>query len=210
MQIEAQGLSKRYAREWIFRDLTYTFRPGTATAILGPNGAGKSTLLNTLLGQLLPTAGTLSYSHRGRPVPSDEVPPLLAYAAPYLELIEELTLTELLAFHTRFKPLQPGLTPQQLIERMYLETARHKLVRDFSSGMKQRLKLALALYADAPLLLLDEPTTNLDRAGVAWYHEHVRATLPGRTVLVSSNVPEEYDFCQDHLLITDFAGRAGR
>lgn len=210
MQIEAHGLSKRYAREWIFRDLTHTFRPGTATAILGPNGAGKSTLLNTLSSQLLPTAGTLTYMHQGRPVAADDVPPLLAYAAPYLELIEELTLTELLAFHTRFKPLQPGLTPAQLIERMYLENSRHKLVRDFSSGMKQRLKLALALYAAAPLLLLDEPTTNLDRAGVAWYHEHVRATLAGRTVLVSSNVPEEYDFCTEQLVITDFGARAAR
>lgn len=210
MQIEATGLGKRYAREWIFRNLTHTFREGTATAVLGPNGSGKSTLLNTLSGQLLSTAGTLSFAHQGRTVPVEEMPPLLAYAAPYLELIEELTLTELLHFHTRFKPLKPGVSQQQLVELMYLEKSRHKLVRDFSSGMKQRLKLALALYADTPLLLLDEPTTNLDRAGVAWYQEHVRTTLAGRTVLVSSNVPEEYDFCQEQLLITDFGAQAAR
>ncbi|SHK79726.1 ABC transporter ATP-binding protein [Hymenobacter psychrotolerans] len=210
MQIEATGLSKRYARDWIFRGLTHTFQPGTATAVLGPNGAGKSTLLNTLSGQLLPTAGTLRYTQAGTLVPVEEMPPLLAYAAPYLELIEELTLTELLQFHTRFKPLRPGFGPKQLIELMYLEKSSHKLVRDFSSGMKQRLKLALALYADTPLLLLDEPTTNLDRAGVAWYQEHVRATLAGRTVLVSSNVPEEYDFCSSQLLITDFGAQAAR
>ena len=210
MQIEAIGLSKRYARDWIFRNLTHTFRPGTATAVLGPNGAGKSTLLNTLSGQLLPTAGTLSYTHQGRLVPVEELPPLLAYAAPYLELIEELTLIELLLFHTRFKPLRPGLAHKQLIELMYLEKSSHKLVRDFSSGMKQRLKLALALYADTPLLLLDEPTTNLDRAGVAWYLEHAAATLAGRTVLVSSNVPEEYSFCTEQLLITDFGAQAAR
>ena len=140
----------------------------------------------------------------------EDVPRQLAYCAPYLELIEELTLSELLTFHTRFKPLRPGLTPQALTELMYLENSRHKLVRDFSSGMKQRLKLALALYADAPLLLLDEPTTNLDRAGVAWYQEHVRATLAGRTVLVSSNVPEEYEFCAERLNVTDFGARAAR
>lgn len=210
MQIETSGLGKRYAREWVFRGLTHTFRPGSATAVLGPNGAGKSTLLNTLSGQLLPTAGTLTYAHQGRAVPVEEVPPLLAYAAPYLELIEELTLIELLRFHTRFKPLRPGISPTWLTELMYLENSRHKLVRDFSSGMKQRLKLALALYADTPLLLLDEPTTNLDRAGVAWYQEHVRATLAGRTVLVSSNVLEEYDFCAEHLNVTDFGARAAR
>ena len=210
MQIDATGLGKRYAREWIFRNLTHTFRPGSATAVLGPNGAGKSTLLNTISGQLLATDGTLRYQHRGQVVPVEQVPSLLAYAAPYLELIEELTLTELLHFHTRFKPLRPGVTPTGLIELMYLEKSRHKLVRDFSSGMKQRLKLALALYADTPLLLLDEPTTNLDRSGVAWYLEHVHATLAGRTVLVSSNVPEEYSFCNEVLNITDFQARAAR
>ncbi|RSK41204.1 ABC transporter ATP-binding protein [Hymenobacter perfusus] len=210
MQITATGLSKRFAREWIFRDLTHTFRAGTATAILGPNGAGKSTLLNTLSGQILPTAGTILYEHQGRPVAVEDVPARLAYAAPYLELIEELSLTELIRFHTRFKPLRPGLSAEELITLMYLEKSRHKLVRDFSSGMKQRLKLALALYADTPLLLLDEPTTNLDRTGVEWYLEHVRATLAGRTVLVSSNVPEEYDFCTAQVNITDFGAKAAR
>ncbi|GGF25476.1 ABC transporter ATP-binding protein [Hymenobacter cavernae] len=210
MQITAAGLSKRFHRDWIFRDLTHTFEPGTATAILGPNGSGKSTLLNTLSGQLLATEGTLTYTYQGQLVAVEEVPQLLAYCAPYLELIEELTLTELLQFHTRFKPLRAGLTNEGLIERMYLEKSRHKLVRDFSSGMKQRLKLGLALYAAAPLLLLDEPTTNLDRTGVEWYREHVRATALGRLVLISSNVAEEYDFCSTHLDVTSFGVKPTR
>jgi ABC-type multidrug transport system ATPase subunit len=202
--IEANGLGKRFQRDWIFRGLTRTFRPGSATAVLGPNGAGKSTLLNTISGQLLPTEGTLSYALAGRPVPVEEVPRHLAYAAPYLELLEELTLLELLRFHTRFKPLRTGCSIDGLIDLMYLGLARQRLVREFSSGMKQRLKLGLALYADAPLLLLDEPTTNLDATGVAWYQEHVRATRSGRTLLLSSNVPAEYDFCDEQLLVTDF------
>nr|WP_262905246.1 ABC transporter ATP-binding protein [Hymenobacter nitidus] len=201
-------MGKRFSREWIFRGLNHVFQPGTATAVLGPNGSGKSTLLNTLSGQILPTEGTLAYSFRSQPVPVEDVPRRLAYCAPYLELIEELTLTELLHFHTRFKPLRPGMTPPRLIELMYLEKSRHKMVRDFSSGMKQRLKLALALYADSPLLLLDEPTTNLDRTGVAWYLEHVAATVAGRLVIVSSNVPEEYSFCQQQLNVTDFGAKA--
>ncbi|TGE20065.1 ABC transporter ATP-binding protein [Hymenobacter elongatus] len=210
MRIEATKLGKRFHREWIFRGLNHTFHPGTATAVLGPNGSGKSTLLNTLSGQILPTEGSLVYSFQGQPVAVEDVPRRLAYCAPYLELIEELTLSELLHFHTRFKPLRPGITPAQLIERMYLEKSRHKLVRDFSSGMKQRLKLGLALYADSPLLLLDEPTTNLDRAGVAWYQEHVQATVAGRLVIVSSNVPEEYAFCQHQISVTDFGAQAAR
>ena len=204
MQITATGLGKRFQRDWIFRGLTRAFRPGSATAVLGPNGAGKSTLLNTVSGQLLPTEGELSYSLGGRPVAVEDVPQHLAYAAPYLELLEELTLFELLQFHTKFKPLRPGISFDKLIELMYLEKSRQQLVREFSSGMKQRLKLALALYADAPLLLLDEPTTNLDATGVAWFLEHVAATRAGRTVLLSSNVAAEYAFCDEVLLVTDF------
>ena len=210
VQITATGLGKRFRRDWIFRGLTRTFRPGSATAVLGPNGAGKSTLLNTFSGQLLPTEGTLNYTLAGRAVAVEDVPAHLAYAAPYLELLEELTLLELLQFHTRFKPLRPGLTLERLIGIMYLDKARHQLVREFSSGMKQRLKLALALYAEAPLLLLDEPTTNLDTTGVAWYLEHVQAARPSRTLLLSSNVPAEYGFCDEHILVTDFqAARVG-
>lgn len=207
MQIEAIGLGKRFGRDWIFRDLTHTFRPGTATALLGPNGAGKSTLLQVLAAYTLPTAGDLRFSLGGQEVPADEAARYLALCAPYQELIEEFTLAELLHFHTRFRPLRLGLSPTQLADLLQLAHARHKLIRDFSSGMKQRVKLGLALYSEAPLLLLDEPTTNLDRAGVAWYHEHVAATTPGRLVLVSSNVAEEYTFCQERLTVTDFAPR---
>ena len=204
MVIDASGLGKRFQRDWVFRRLTRIFRAGSATAVLGPNGAGKSTLLNTISGQLLPTEGALTYALAGRAVAVEDLPLHLAYAAPYLELLEELTLQETLQFHTQFKPLRPGITPDKLMGLMYLEKSRHQMVREFSSGMKQRLKLALALYAAAPLLLLDEPTTNLDATGVAWYQEHVRATRTGRTLLLSSNVPAEYAFCDEQLLVTDF------
>ena len=204
LQIDAAGLGKRYGREWIFRELSYAFRPGTATALLGPNGAGKSTLLNTLAGQLLPTAGTVTYSLAGKTLAVEDVPRHLAYCAPYLELLEDFTLSEFLQFHTRFKPLRPGLTIEQLLDIMYLQKSRNQIIRAFSSGMKQRLKLGLALYAAAPLLLLDEPTTNLDATGQAWYQEHVRATRAGRTLLLSSNIPAEYALCEAQITVSDF------
>jgi ABC-type multidrug transport system ATPase subunit len=205
MRLDAQNLGRRYGRQWIFRLLSHDFQPGTATAILGPNGAGKSTLLSILAGQLLPSEGSVAYSLAGQPVPVAEVPRHLAYCAPYLELPEDFTLLELLAFHTRLKPLRPGLSAAELVELMYLYKARHQAVRTFSSGMKQRLKLGLALYAAAPLLLLDEPTTNLDAQGAAWYLEHVaRVRDAGRLVIVSSNVPAEYGFCEAQVRITDF------
>jgi len=205
MRLDAQNLGRRYGRQWIFRQLSHDFQPGSATAILGPNGAGKSTLLSILAGQLLPSEGQVAYSLAGKPVPVADVPRHLAYCAPYLELPEDFTLLELLAFHTRLKPLQPGLSVAGLVDIMYLQRARHQAVRTFSSGMKQRLKLGLALYAAAPLLLLDEPTTNLDAQGTAWYLEHVaRVRNADRLVVVSSNVPAEYGFCDAQVRITDF------
>ena len=211
MEINATGLGKRYQRDWIFRGLTRQFAAGSATAVLGPNGAGKSTLLNTVSGQLLPTEGRLTYTLAGREVAVEDLPRHLAYAAPYLELLEELTLLELLRFHTRFKPLRPGVSLAQLVDILYLQPAQNQLIREFSSGMKQRLKLGLALYAAAPLLLLDEPTTNLDATGAAWFQEHLAATRAGRTILLSSNVPAEYGFCDEQLLVTAFQpARAGQ
>jgi len=205
--LTAHDLGRRYGRQWIFRHLSYAFAPGSATAVLGPNGAGKSTLLSILAGQLLPTEGQMHYALGGRALPVAEVPRQLAYCAPYLELPEEFTLLELLAFHTRLQPLRVGVSVADLVDIMYLHKARHQAVRTFSSGMKQRLKLGLALYAATPLLLLDEPTTNLDATGAAWYQAQVAAARQadaGRVVVVSSNVPAEYAFCEAAVRITDF------
>jgi ABC-type multidrug transport system ATPase subunit len=207
LALTAHDLGRRYGRQWIFRHLSHEFAPGSATAVLGPNGAGKSTLLSILAGQLLPTEGHTSYALGSQPLPVAQVPRQLAYCAPYLELPEEFTLLELLAFHTRLKPLRAGVSATDLVDIMYLRQARHQPVRTFSSGMKQRLKLGLALYADTPLLLLDEPTTNLDAAGAAWYQAQVaeaRAADAARVVVVSSNVPAEYGFCEAAVRITDY------
>ncbi|QMU30031.1 ABC transporter ATP-binding protein [Adhaeribacter radiodurans] len=203
MQIKLTKLGKRYNYDWIFRHLNYEFESDKAYAILGYNGSGKSTFINTLSGNLVPSEGLIEYHVHSKKVPVEEVYRYLSFSAPYLELVEELTLIELIHFHTRFKPLR-DLTPQQLIERMYLEKARYKFVKDFSSGMKQRLKLGLAIYTDAPLLLLDEPTTNLDQAGINWYLDHVSQNQAGRLVVVCSNIAHEYQFCDETLDITEF------
>ncbi|PSR56346.1 ABC transporter ATP-binding protein [Adhaeribacter arboris] len=203
MKIKLTGLGKRYNYDWIFRHLTSEFVSNKAYAILGYNGSGKSTFINTLSGNLVPSEGIIDYQVNSKTVPVEEVYRFLSFSAPYLELIEELTLTELIQFHTRFKPLR-NLTPNQLIQRMYLEKSRNKYVKDFSSGMKQRLKLGLAIYTDAPLLLLDEPTTNLDQTGINWYLEHISQNQADRLVIVCSNIAHEYQFCHETLDITQY------
>ena len=204
MKIELEQAGKRYRTEWVLRGIDLCLLPGRRYAVTGPNGSGKSTLLRLLSGHLTPSRGAVRFSYEGRAVPVSEVYRHLAYAAPYIELIEEFTLQEALQFHRRFQPYLPGLSDEAMLDLLAFPRARHKPVRHFSSGMKQRLKLALALGSDTSLLLLDEPTTNLDRQGVEWYRALVDRFAGERLVVVASNVEVDYEFCEEGVDILGF------
>jgi ABC-type multidrug transport system ATPase subunit len=191
--IKASGLSKRYNREWIFRGFDYSFDAGCTYAITGPNGSGKSTLLQVLWGQTPPTAGTLDYySQTSTRIDPEGLHLHLAIAAPYMDLIEEFTLEEQIRFHFSLRRLRDGLKPEELPERMYLQDARKKFIGNFSSGMRQRVKLALAFYTHADVLFLDEPGTNLDHHAFDWYLEQLQGVSPHTMVVIASNEPAEY------------------
>jgi len=191
--IKATGLSKRYNREWIFRGLDYSFDAGRTYAITGPNGSGKSTLLQVLWGQIPPTAGTVDYyTGAAAKVDPERLHHHLAIAAPYMDLIDEFTLEEQIRFHFSLRGLRDGLSLEELPERMYLQDARHKFIGNFSSGMRQRLKLALAFYTHADVLFLDEPGTNLDHRAFDWYLEQLQGLPSHMVVLIASNEPTEY------------------
>lgn len=191
MKISTHNLGKRYNREWIFRNANLTLESGNTYAITGPNGSGKSTLLQVLWGQLPPSAGCIQYFNETGEVSAADVYRELSIASPYMDLIDELTLEETVAFHFKFKKPIGGMTIADIITRMDLQHARTKTIQQFSSGMKQRLKLALAFFSETPMLFLDEPTTNLDRNATDWYHHHLRGVL-GRLILIASNQEEEY------------------
>ncbi|GAB4028507.1 ABC transporter ATP-binding protein [Spirosoma koreense] len=199
MKIVAEQLGKRYRKEWIFRRVDLTLRAGTSYTFVGPNGSGKSTLLQMLAGSIPATEGQLTYSRNNSVIEPDDWFQQISIAAPYLELVEELTLDELLTFHQTFKPFKAGLTAQLVAERLLLAHARHKEIKYYSSGMKQRVKLGLAFFSESPVVILDEPTSNLDRQGMNWYQEQVRQLAPDQLLLIGSNQPEEYDFCPNVL-----------
>ncbi len=207
MRIELAGVGKRYRREWILRQIDLQLAAGGRYAVTGPNGSGKSTLLKMLSGHLTPSKGTIRFSHQDKLVPVAEVYEHLAFAAPYIELIEEFSLLEAIRFHERFRPLLPGLTIDSLIERLGLERARNRPVAQFSSGMKQRLKLALACCTRANFLLLDEPTTNLDAQGIAWYHSLLEEYVGDRLLIIASNVADDYRMCTGEIDILAYKSR---
>jgi ABC-type multidrug transport system ATPase subunit len=204
MIITLQNIGRRFNRDWIFKGVDYTFTSGESYAILGPNGSGKSTLLQVLNGSLSPSSGKIEFANDGKPVEIETVFTHLSLAAPYLELIEEFTMSEMIDFHFKFKSFKPGMDKAQLIDLLNLPKSANKLIKYFSSGMKQRLKLALAFCADTPMLMLDEPTSNLDTQGVDWYLSLVQQFAAGRLTIVCSNQEHEYGFCNHKLSIVDY------
>jgi ABC-type multidrug transport system ATPase subunit len=204
MKITLQNIGRRFNRDWIFRNIDYTFTSGETYAVLGPNGSGKSTLLQVLNGSLVPSIGNINYSLADNPIEADAVFKQLSLAAPYLELIEEFTMDEMTDFHFKFKAYRPGMDKDGVISLLNLEGGRNKPIKYFSSGMKQRLKLALAFCSDTPMLMLDEPTSNLDTQGVDWYLGLVQQFAADRLTIICSNQLHEYSFCKHQLNITDY------
>jgi ABC-type multidrug transport system ATPase subunit len=205
LKIAIHKAGKKFNTDWIFRDLTYTFESGHSYAILGRNGSGKSTLLQVVAGSIHPTAGEVSYEFNGQSIPVDTIFRYISCSAPYLELVEEFKLREMMQFHFRFKEILPGYSIEKAIEILDLKGVDHKVIRQYSSGMKQRVKLILAFLSKTPLLLLDEPTTNLDKAGMDWYLNLIGEFTANRTVIICSNLQQlETGFCKETLLIEDY------
>ncbi|MBL4677380.1 MAG: ABC transporter ATP-binding protein [Mucilaginibacter sp.] len=204
MKITLHNIGRRFNREWIFRGIDYTFEEQNSYAILGSNGSGKSTLLQVLNGSLNPSAGEIKYSNADVDIEPENVFNYLSLAAPYLEVIEDFSLTEMIDFHFKFKKYRPGMDKQAVADILNLQGSRDKLIRYFSSGMKQRLKLALAFCSDTPTLMLDEPTSNLDNQGIDWYLSLIEQYSAGRLTIICSNQEHEYSFCNHTLSIADY------
>ena len=227
MKITLIDVGKRFNRDWIFRHINYEFTNGHSYAIIGPNGSGKSTLLQVIAGAMGESEGKVQYAMAdGRwqtievkstieagqqstvighhQIDNEKVFQCVSIAAPYLEVIEEMTLTEFLQFHQIFKPFISRIDIQKIISEVGLEKSAHKQIRYYSSGMKQRVKLAQAIFSDTPVLLLDEPCTNLDAEGIALYHQLIKNYCYNRTVIVSSNDVQEFEFCEEKVNIIDY------
>lgn len=208
LRIQLKNAGKRFQYEWIFRNVDVTFGLGDKIAITGSNGSGKSTFLKCLAGQQPLSEGEINYFHNDQAVPESEQFRQVAFSAPYLEFPEEFTLKEFLTFHFKFKRLAPGLTVNDVIGIMYLDKSAEKPILNFSSGMKQRLKLGICFLSQSPLLLLDEPTSNLDEQGVAWYRELVETYAKEKSLIIGSNDQREFSFCTDKLNIEGYKPRS--
>ena len=204
MTICLSDAGKRFNRDWIFRHFNYTFEAGQSYAITGPNGSGKSTLLQALSGGMYINEGRIEYRILNKEQKNEEIYRYVSICAPYLEVVEEMTLREFLDFHHGFKPFLSGITTDSIITVLGLEKAVNKQIRYYSSGMKQRVKLAQCIFSDTAIVLLDEPCTNLDAAGIKLYDSLITDYCKDRLVVVSSNDEVEYSFCKKRINVGDY------
>jgi ABC-type multidrug transport system ATPase subunit len=205
LSISLANLGKKFNREWIFRGLTYDIPAGTKLAVHGGNGSGKSTLLQVISGFVTPNEGAVKYTLERAVTDYDKIRHHMSFASPYLQLIEDFSAAEIIEHIALFKPFKGNASTQEILGAIGLPETGNKPIRLFSSGMKQRLKLGLAILSDTPVLLLDEPVSNLDRAAIEWYHGMIAAHTQDRTVIVCSNaIKDEYFFCTAEISVTDF------
>jgi ABC-type multidrug transport system ATPase subunit len=202
LNITLTNTGKRFNREWIFKKFNQTFLQGKTYAITGANGSGKSTLLQVIAGATLHSQGEIQYEESNTTIANDMAYKQIAIAAPYLDLIEEMTATEFLQFHAAFKTLTN--TIEEILASVGLAAAANKQIRYFSSGMKQRLKLAQAFFSNTTVLLLDEPTTNLDAEGISIYKNLFAQHTKNKLVIVSSNDKNEYENCETVISLGDY------
>lgn len=202
MQISLHNVGKKFIHNWAFRNIDFEFAPGQHYGLLGKNGSGKSTMLRIIAGLMSPSEGQVKWSYAGID-PGHNLFRYLMISSPHMELIDEFTLSETLDFHQRLKPFLPGITKQDIIALSGLKTSTNKPLKYYSSGMKQRVKLLLASLSDTPMVILDEPCSNLDKESVKWYQELIGQHLKNRTLIIGSNDQEaECISCEGFLQLT--------
>jgi ABC-type multidrug transport system ATPase subunit len=199
MEILATNLSKKFRQEFVIRDFSHQFKAGNSYAITGPNGSGKSTLLQLIAQFTLPNSGKIEMTG----IDPELVYTQITYAAPYVELIEEYTLTEHLAILVKNNYLPSSIDIDTLEEFIDLQPGRFKLIKNYSSGMRQKLKLGFALLSERPVLLLDEPTTNFDEQAKQWFFNQLNDQRH-KLIIIASNELREIEFCSEKIAIVEF------
>jgi ABC-type multidrug transport system ATPase subunit len=204
MKILAENVEKKFRQEYVIKNFNYAFTDHKKYAIVGPNGSGKSTLLQLLSQFSIPTKGTVNFiDNLGQAIEGDHAFKQIAFAAPYSEIIEEFTIQELISFLVSIQNLPSTFNIHTFEEFSELKTNPNKLIKDFSSGMKQKTKLTIAFSSERPFLFLDEPTTNLDSKSKSWFQSKLESETD-KLILIASNEESEIKYCEERIQILDF------
>ncbi len=190
LTITLNRVGKQFYRSWLFRGITTSMDAGEQIALIGTNGSGKSTLMRVIAGQMSPSEGKVNYIKKGTIIPAVDRYRYIAWAAPYLSVFPELTFPEHFRLQNRFS--SPLVSAADALELLQLQSHRLKPLRYYSSGMLQRAKVGLALFQQSDILLLDEPTSNMDDHFSSMILALIRTYAQDRTLILASNLEREY------------------
>ena len=193
-KLSVKNLAKRFGALKVFSDINFELETGGSVAVVGPNGSGKTTLMMTLLAGLRPSKGEIVYQQDDRTLTDDEVRNYTSLVSPYLNLYDNLSAEENMKFFATVSGRNiTGKRIDEMLNRVGLEGRGMNLVREYSSGMKQRLKYAVAILKEPPFLFLDEPTSNLDDDGKKIVRGIVEEYRDRSIIVIATNEQEEYD-----------------
>lgn len=198
ISLNALNLTKKFDRKAIFQDINFSIHPGSATAITGRNGSGKSTLIKIIAGLLGKTSGELYLSVNGERIKNEVLYKYLGFVSPYLNLYDEFTGCENLKIVSDIRGLgYENIDP--VLKRVGLYPRRNDQLKIYSSGMKQRLKIAFAILHNPPVLLLDEPTSNLDLEGVSVIDDIAGEYKADKILIIATNDAHERSLCENEI-----------
>ncbi|MEN9522984.1 MAG: Energy-coupling factor transporter ATP-binding protein EcfA1 [Bacteroidota bacterium] len=205
MNLQLNNIGKRYNYQWIFRGLNLDVKNSEVVAIKGSNGSGKTTLMSILSGYQAPSEGNIEWlDEQEKIISPDKIFKHITWCSPATELPEEFTLNEMIEFQAKFKPWLFGISTSKIIEITQLQSQAHQPISSFSTGMKQRLKVALAILADVKMVLLDEPTSNLDEWGIEWYKKLIQQYSSNRIIIIASNMQHDFINVDKEINMIDF------
>jgi ABC-type multidrug transport system ATPase subunit len=198
--VELQSISHTFKSRPVFDPVTALVPAGSECLIRGTNGSGKSTLGRILAGELTPAEGQVTWQLETQAMEAEDLCLRSQRVSPVTALHPQLTIAELIVFQCKFQPWSSPSAASDLLNKAGLAKHMGKAYRELSSGMQQRVKLALALAAQSGLIVLDEPCANLDTAGIAWYRESLQ-TVRGKTTLIVCSNDREEDFVDPNVTI---------
>lgn len=202
MEIHCSNIAKKFRNELLFTEFNYTFKPNQRYAILGPNSSGKSTLLKIIAAMLEPTEGELVIRTEKDSIEILDFYNYYSFSSPEMQLFNEFTVRDLIDFHFALK--KNKVSTDQFVSICELNAYLDKVYMKLSSGLKNKIKLALALFTDTPILFLDEPCTNFDSANIEWYQKTIESYCNSQIIVVASNQEHEHGFCENKIQLNDF------
>ncbi|RPI65253.1 MAG: ABC transporter ATP-binding protein [Ignavibacteriales bacterium] len=203
--VEALELNKSFGRRLIFNDLQFRFDKSGVYGISGPNGSGKSTLVKIIAGILGASKGKIVHKMNDQEIAEERLHDHIGFVSPYLVLYEEFSTYENLKLFAEIRGVKFNKERvDYLLNKFLLYKRKDDLLKTYSSGMKQRVKFIFALMHSPQLIILDEPTSNLDDEGKNSVYELVREEGQKNIVLIASNEKNDLELCSEIVYLEKF------